>query len=449
MTSIVNEREIVLDILLEINKNGEFSHNVLKNALKKYQYLDKRQRGFITLVTEGTIENKILLDYIINQFSKVKVKKMKPLIANLLRMSVYQVMYMDVPDSAVCNEAVKLAVKRGFSQLKGFVNGILRNISRNKENIEYPDASVNLLEHLSIMYSMPEWIIEQWIYQYGTEEAARMVKSTLQTDRRISVRCNVSKISPEKCKNMLEEEGMNVEISPYLEEAFYLSGVDYLAAVETFEKGYISVQDISSMLVAKIADPQKGNYCIDVCAAPGGKSLHLADLLQGTGMVEARDVSDYKRELIQSNIDRAGFQNIRAVVKDAFEPAAKDEEKADVVIADLPCSGLGVIGKKSDIKYNMTIEKQKELIKVQRAILKNAVDMVKDGGTLVFSTCTTNKEENYDNFCWIKENLGLTPVDISDLLPEKIKCSTSQEGYVQLLPGIHNTDGFFISRFTK
>ena len=176
--------------------------------------------------------------------------------------------------------------------------------------------------------------------------------------------------------------------------------------------------------------------------------MHLADLLEGTGMVEARDVSEYKAELIQSNIDRMGFHNIKAVVKDAFCEDKEAERKADIVIADLPCSGLGVIGKKSDIKYNMTPEKQKELVRVQRSILYNAVKLVKKGGTLVYSTCTTNEEENILNYRWLLENFSLEAVDISGLLPQQIAGDTAKQGYVQLLPGIHKSDGFFVSRFT-
>lgn len=450
MTNSVNLREVILDILLEITGNGSFSHHVLKNALTKYQYLEKKERAFITIVTEGTVENLIRIDYVIDQFSKIKTKKMKPVIANILRMSVYQLLFMDsVPDAAVCNEAVKLAAKRNFSQLKGFVNGVLRAIGRSKDNIKYPDASKDILKHLSVVYSMPEWIVEQWMVQYGTEEAARMIRSTLDHDRRISVRCNLQKASVEECISMLQKEGITVDKNPYLGEALYLSDVDYLGALETFREGYITVQDTSSMFVAKAAQPKKGSYCIDVCAAPGGKSIHLAELLDGTGSVEARDVSEYKCSLIQSNIDRMGFENVRAVVKNAFLEDKENEEKADIVIADLPCSGLGVIGKKSDIKYNMTKDKQAQLIKVQRAILCNAVKLVKKGGTLIFSTCTTNKEENIENYEWIIRELGLIPVDLSDIFPKELAGRTAKNGYVQMLPGINRTDGFFISRFTK
>ena len=276
-----------------------------------------------------------------------------------------------------------------------------------------------------------------------------MIKSTLDNDNAISIRCNLSRTSVEECKKLLEEEGVTVKNNPYLEEALFISGMDYLGALKSFQDGLFMVQDPSSMLVAKIAAPQKNDYCIDVCAAPGGKSLHIADLLCSTGMVEARDVSDYKVSLIQSNIARSGFTNIRAVVKDGFQGDPENENIADLVIADLPCSGLGVLGKKSDIKYHMTPEKQKELIKVQRCLLENAVKLVRPGGTFVFSTCTTNREENYENYKWLSDNFPLKALDISGLIPEELSSDTAKNGYLQLLPGINPTDGFFISKFQK
>ncbi len=451
MTNSVNTRELVLDLLLEINVNGAFSHISVGNMLKKHQYLEKTERSFITRVTEGTMENLILIDYIINQYSTVKVNKMKPVIRNILRMTVYQFLYMDsVPNAAAVNEAVKLSVKRGFGQLKGFVNGVLRNIARNLDKIKYPNASEDLVTYLSIMYSTPKWIVEQWIYQYGTEEASKMIKSTLDDKKKgiITVRTNTLKATEEEVILMLKKEGVTVEKTPY-DTGLYISDFDYITRLETFQGGYISVQDISSMMAARVAAPKKGDYCIDICAAPGGKSLHMCELMKDTGFVEARDLTERKIELIEENIERHGAKNITAIVADALEFDSSSVEKADIVMADLPCSGLGVIGKKSDIKYNMTAEKQDTLVKIQRDILKNALKYVKKGGYIVFSTCTTNKSENIDNFNWIIDNFDYEPVDIEIMLPERLRKDTAKNGYIQMLPGIDGTDGFFISKLRR
>lgn len=446
----VNEREIVLDMLMEICEKEAYSHMVVRQTLRKYQYLEKRDRAFITRITEGTLENRILIDYVIDHFSKIKVKKMKPLIRNLLRMSVYQILFMDsVPDSAACNEAVKIAIKRSFGQLKGFVNGVLRAIARDKDKVKMPNVSQNPVEYFHIVYSMPVWIVEQFIVQYGMEEASRIIKGLHEYKDRICVRVNTSKAVKDTIIKILEDEGIVVEQSDVCDSALYISNIDYLENIEAFNEGYISVQDLSSMLVSYIADPKEGNLCVDLCAAPGGKALHMYELMNGNGKVIARDISEYKIGLIEENIDRT---EAFGVVAEVFDATVLDEDmigKADVVIADLPCSGLGVIGKKSDIKYNMTRENEEELVKLQRKILGNAWQYLKKGGTLIYSTCTLNKEENIENMRYIEENYPLKPVDISKYVPVGFCRGTAKEGYLQMLPGIDGSDGFFISRFER
>ena len=448
MTKAINERELILGILLEITRDGEYAHIALRNTLSKYQYLEKRERAFITRVVEGTLEHMMEIDYIINQFSKVKVNKMKPVIRTILRSAVYQILYMDsVPNSAVCNEAVKLAAKKGFVNLKGFVNGVLRNIDRNVNDIQYPKQD-NMVEYLSIKYSMPTWILEKWKKTYDWETIERILQGFLQEKGTI-IRCNLNRISKEDLKKKLEAEGVTVTQHPYLEYALEISGYDYLGDLESFEDGDFQVQDLSSMLVAEIAAPKEGDYVIDVCAAPGGKSLHIADKLHGTGHVEARDLTDYKVDLIWDNIERSQMKNVEAVRHDALVYDEDSKEKADIVIADLPCSGLGVIGKKADIKYKMTEETQRELAKLQKNILQIVHRYVKPGGTLVYSTCTINEEENMKNVRWfLQQNPEFESVSVEPVLCEELKKSV-KEGCLQLLPGIHESDGFFIAVFRK
>ena len=448
MTKAINERELILGILLEITRDGEYAHIALRNTLSKYQYLEKRERAFITRVVEGTLEHMMEIDYIINQFSKVKVNKMKPVIRTILRSAVYQILYMDsVPNSAVCNEAVKLAAKKGFVNLKGFVNGVLRNIDRNVNDIQYPKQD-NMVEYLSIKYSMPTWILEKWKKSYDWETIERILQGFLQEKGTI-IRCNLNRISKEDLKKKLEAEGVTVTQHPYLEYALEISGYDYLGDLESFEDGDFQVQDLSSMLVAEIAAPKEGDYVIDVCAAPGGKSLHIADKLHGTGHVEARDLTDYKVDLIWDNIERSQMKNVEAVRHDALVYDEESKEKADIVIADLPCSGLGVIGKKADIKYKMAEETQRELAKLQKNILQIVHRYVKPGGTLVYSTCTINEEENMENVRWfLQQNPEFESVSVEPLLCEELKKSV-KEGCLQLLPGIHESDGFFIAAFRK
>lgn len=442
-------RELILGILLEVTRDGQYSHIALRNVLNKYQYLDKKERAFITRVTEGTLEHMIELDYIINQFSKVKVNKMKPVIRCIMRSSVYQLKYMDfVPDSAVCNEAVKLTTKKGFHTLKGFVNGVLRNIARNLDNITYPDKS-DYLEYLSVRYSMPTWILEQWLSVYEKETVERML-ADFQKEKPTTIRCNLNRCSVDELVESLKNEGVNVEKHPYLPYALWITGYDYLADLSSFQEGMFYVQDISSMMAAHIANPKEGDTVIDVCAAPGGKSLHVAELLRGTGHVEARDLTDYKVSLIQENIERNGAANMTAVKWDATILDQDSVETADVVIADLPCSGLGVMGKKTDLKYKMTSEMQNELAALQKNILSQVQAYVKPEGTLVYSTCTINPKENMDNVQWFLENYKeFELVPIEGLLCEELREYVEKEGCLQFLPGIHASDGFFIAKFRK
>lgn len=442
-------RELILGILLEVTRDGQYSHIALSNVLSKYQYLDKKERAFITRVTEGTLEHMIEIDYIINQFSNVKVNKMKPVIRCILRSAVYQLKYMDfVPDAAVCNEAVKLAEKKGIRTLKGFVNGVLRNIARNLDNITYPDKTDDI-NFLSIRYSMPVWILKQWLACYDKETVEKMLEDFLK-EKPTTIRCNLNIMSKEELKQSLEKEGVHVENHPYLPYALWISSYDYLADLESFREGAFYVQDISSMLVAHIADPKENAVVIDVCAAPGGKSLHIAELLHGSGQVEARDLTDYKVGLIQENIFRSGASNIEAVKWDATVLDEASVEKADIVVADLPCSGLGVLGKKTDLKYKMTQDTQKELVLLQREILSKVQSYVKPDGTLIYSTCTIHAGENMENVHWfLKEYPEFELVPIEDLLCGELKESVQEEGCLQLLPGIHKSDGFFIAKFRK
>lgn len=442
-------RELVLGVLLEVTRDGEYSHISLRNVLTKYQYLDKRDRAFITRVVEGTLEHMIEIDYIINQFSKVKISKMKPVIRCILRSAVYQLKYMDsVPNSAACNEAVKLAIKKGFSSLKGFVNGVLRSIERNLDAITYPDEA-NVIEYLSIKYSMPEWILQKWLSEYDRETVETML-ADFQTEKPTTIRVNRNVMSKEELTESLENQDVYVESHPYLKDAMWISSYDYLADLESFQKGAFHVQDISSMLVAHLANPNEGDNVIDVCAAPGGKSLHMAELLCGTGHVEARDLTDYKVNLIWDNIQRSGMQNIQAVRWDATILNEESVEKADIVVADLPCSGLGVLGKKTDLKYKMTEQTQRELVGLQRDILTKVKSYVKAGGTLLYSTCTVNEAENMGNVEWfLKENEEFELVSIKEDLCEELRKSVVQEGCLQLLPGVHKSDGFFIAKFKR
>lgn len=444
MTKQTDSREIALDILMEILERGSYSHVVLRQALEKYQYLEKQDRAFITRVTEGTIEYLLAIDAILDGCSRVKIKKMKPLIRTLLRMSVYQIGWMDrIPDSAVCNEAVKLAAKRRFAGLKGFVNGVLRSVARQKEE----DGGFSF-EDWSLKYSMPQWLIDRWCKDLPRETVEQMLAAFLE-DTPTTVRCNLDKADKAAILESLRGQDVLVEESPLSETALLLKSYDYLEGLEAFCKGWIQVQDVSSGFVGEIAAPRPGANVLDVCGAPGGKSLHIADILKGTGLVTVRDLTEAKIRMVEDNIARAGFTNMRAEVWDALEFDESWENQADIVIADLPCSGLGIIGKKPDIKYQVTETGLHELAELQREILSVVSRYVKPGGKLIYSTCTVNRQENEEQAAWFATRFPFVPVNIEGMLGGAIREESMKNGYLQLLPGRYPCDGFFIAAFLK
>ncbi|MCR5641043.1 MAG: 16S rRNA (cytosine(967)-C(5))-methyltransferase RsmB [Lachnospiraceae bacterium] len=430
-----NLRQLALEIIVEVLEHEEYSNRMLQGTLEKYQYLEKQKRSFLSRLTLGTIERKMELDAYINLYSKTPVRKMKPVIRNILRLSVYQMIYMDgIPISAVCNEAVKLATLRGFRQLKGFVNGVLRNTARGIESegapalLEQAVVGKSKAEAASIRYSVPQWMVEDWMEAYGEAKTEEMLADFL-AEKDTVIRTNTAKITPEQLKARLESEGVTVKEIPELSYAFAISGYDYLKALPSFTEGLFYVQDVTSMLVSHRLEIQQGQQVLDVCAAPGGKSLHAATFVGESGHVEARDVSADKVALIEENIRRSEATNVTAKVWDATVLDEACVGKMDRVIADLPCSGLGVLSGKPEIKYRMSREDEESLAALQQQMLDVVCQYVKVGGRMAFSTCTIDRLENENNTA-----LFLQHHPEFALLSEE-----------QLLPQAGLTDGFYIA----
>ena len=448
----VNEREVVLDMLLSL-REGKLSHTILKDTLDSYLYLDKSSRGFITRLYEGSIEKRLYLDFIIDGYSKTPVKKMKPIIMLLLEISVYQLFFMDrVPDSAAINEAVKLAKKRGLTGLSGFVNGVLRNIARNKENIALPDKNKDLIKYLEIKYSTPRTVVEYLIKDYGNHEAEAILEA-FEENRPLVARATKNR---EELIKKLEAEGVIVSTDTIFPESVRILELDSLSYLESFEDGDFVIQDESSQFIGKIVGLPKGARVLDLCAAPGGKSLLFAEMEEVDEIISC-DITESKTELIEDNIRRIGTDKIRTRVNDASLYNPDFLEGFDLVICDLPCSGLGVMGRKRDIKYNVTEDKIRELAKLQRTILENAVRYVKKGGRLIYSTCTMTRAENEENFTFISEFKGFSAVDFSDKIRGYVDrykdgerlVNEAKKGFIRLIPGELGTDGFFVSEYMR
>lgn len=404
-------RSVAVYSLVQILEEKRLSHIVLKEALSEHSDFEMRDRAFVTRLVEGTLEYTIQLDFILNQISKVHTKNMEPLIRTVLRMGSYQILYLDrVPDSAAINEAVELVKSQDDKLffLSGFVNGVLRSVSRDKEII-FQNLAHTGKTPAYIRFSLPLWMYDALKKKYGREEAERMLRWFLEGEKANYVRFRDGRTEK------LEGD---------------------IVHTEAFRSGEITIQDYASQQVGLEAGPKKGDYVVDVCAAPGGKSCHVAALLEGSGHVDARDLSEAKVSLIRENIVRQQLTNITAGVWDARkpDPTLLDREghgRADIVIADLPCSGLGILGKKPDIRFRASREGIRELQKLQREILQTVSRYVKPGGRLLYSTCTLTQEENEDNRDYIEKELGLR------LEKERT-----------FLPG-QPSDGFYLTVFRK
>lgn len=477
-----NTREIILDTLLALERGEEFSHKLMKAVLDKYDYLEGRDKAFIKRVTEGTLERQLELDYYLNHFSSVPVRKMKPLIRCLLRMSTYQLLYMDaVPDSAVCNEACKLAAKRKFHNLKGFVNGVLRNIAKNKDNLPLPDRKKDFAEYLSIKYSMPRFLVDFFLEEYGKEITAALLEGLLQIHPvSLRFRTDMQAAEQEKLVAAIENVGARLTPSSYLPGVFAADNVESVSSLPGFAEGRFTVQDVSSVLSVLSAGIKAGDFVMDICAAPGGKSMLAAE--QGARVL-ARDVSDAKAALIEENRKRMQLADVSVEVFDAVWTDKTYRERADVLIMDVPCSGLGVMGKKRDIKYHVSPEGMQSITKLQKQIVEHSWQYVKPGGILLYSTCTVNPAENEEMVRWIVEHFPFEPESLEDKLPEALlaqkreverlrrehqaeraadsvvpegavqgntdRGQAIQEASIQLLPGYMESDGFFFARLRR
>ena len=432
---MTNTREIVLDALMAHEKEGIYSNQLIAGVLEKYDYLDQRDKAFVKRLFEGTLEERIRLDHYLDQVSKVPVRKMKPLIRQVMRMSAYQILRMDaVPDSAAVNEAVLLVRKWKFQNLSGFVNGVLRSLSREKDRIPLPDPEKEPLKALSVRDSMPEWILQMWMEAYG-QETTEIISGALAGIHPVSLRFpqTVDQNRGDSIRKKIEDTGVILKKNTLLDHIWTAEHLDGIASLPGYEEGLFAIQDASSALAVTSAGIRPGDRVLDACAAPGGKSILAAELAGPEGMVLARDLIPEKTERIRENADRMQAGNLTVEAWDATVHDKAREDWADVLLLDVPCSGLGILGKKRDIKYRVRPEDFDELMALQRKIVENCWNYVKPGGRMLYSTCTINRRENEDQVRWILENLPF------EILGEPR----------QLLPGVDPCDGFFYAVFRR
>ncbi|WP_425448971.1 16S rRNA (cytosine(967)-C(5))-methyltransferase RsmB [Dethiothermospora halolimnae] len=439
-----NVRQKVFKILYEINEKDAFSNMAINKNIKGIRDNDI---GLVREIVYGVLENKIYIDFIIKKFSKIKLRKISPAIKNILEMGIYQIIFLDrIPDSAAVNESVKLSKKYGHKGTHGFVNGVLRNVVRNKNKIELPDKKNNPIQYLSVKYSHPEWMIKKWIKDYGYSFAEGICIANNKKPH-LNIRVNTLKTSREELFHSLESKNLKVKYTKYAKEGLIIENPKNITRLKEFKDGLFQIQDESSMLVGQIMNPKDNSFIIDVCSAPGGKSTHLAEKMNNRGKIIARDIYNHKLELIEENIKRLGTNIITTEKFNGLELDKKLLEKVDYCLVDAPCSGLGLIRRKPDIKWTKKENNLEELIKLQYQILNNGSKYVKKGGTLIYSTCTTNKEENIKIIKkFLAENKDFTLKGFDDLVKD---IEGAEKGFIELYPNIHNVDGFFIAKLIK
>ena len=443
MNKDVELRKIALETLIQIEKNNAPSHLVIKDVLDKYDYFSKNEKALISTIVKGTIERKIELDYVCDLFSKTPHTKMKLPIRLIIEMGIYQILYMKSYDTLAVNSSVELARKKGFSTLAGFVNAVLRNISKNKDNIKYPEKGEE--NYLSVKYSMPLNLVKLLVSQYNEDTVEKMLKASLESDFvriRISEKCSAS----EKEEIIEDFKKKGAEIMPVngFDNLFNIKGMGNIGEFKSFMSGKIYIQDVGSYMLVK--NVPFGDKILDTCSAPGGKSIFLSERYPNA-KITACDISEDKISRIKENIERCKASNIDVKICDATVFNPEFEEAFDVVVADVPCSGLGVIGKKQDIKYRLTDESLESLYELQKNIIDNVSKYVKKGGYLCYSTCTVNKKENEEQ---IERFLSKNDFEYSVLsfVPENMK-ERINNGSLSLMQGIDDSDGFFISVLKK
>lgn len=437
----MKSRKLARQIIQRVLEEGAYSNLVLSNELNNIDIEDK-DKGLITEIVYGTLRRKRTLDVLIGNFVK-DINLIDTTVLNILRVAIYQMYFLDkIPEYAACNEAVEEAKEVSLEASK-LVNGILRNYIKDEKEIVVPG---NRIDELAYKFSFQPWMIRLFIKQYGEERTMKLMAGLNETPK-VTVRVNEFKAEYDEVYEKLEEIGYNIEDGYACPEAIAIKCGKGIEDNQLFKEGLITVQDESAMLVAPLLDLKEGDKVLDLCAAPGGKTTHIAELLANSGEVLAFDLHENKLSLIEENAKRLGLNNIVCKAMDATKLNSDYISYGDKVLIDVPCSGLGIIRKKPEIKWNKTRQQLKDLVPIQREIMENAWQYLKPGGTLVYSTCTLNKEENEENLKWFLSKHN-------DAEIEKIYIGNNNnfiyngDGSLTILPN-DSMDGFFIGKIKK
>lgn len=434
-------RKQAYNVVYGVLERGKHSDVLFHAVLKNNGNMESRDKRFLKRLSFGTIERAIELDAYINQVASLSVHKMKPAVRTVLRMALYEIYYMDqIPEAVSCHEAVELMRQKDGDSYTAFVNGILRTILRRREKLS--------LCHPWETLSLPRPLYEHFVTNYGKKTAKKIGQAFLEKQAEITLHVDPNKISVEEYETKLQKAGIVYSSAYYMKNALRICQVEDVTTLPGYEEGLFFVQDESSMLPVLCAGILPGDCVLDVCSSPGGKTMHALTCLQGKGIVCARDVSAQKIKRVQENVARMHYDNIEYRVWDGTKENPEWKEKADVIIADVPCSGIGIIGRKPEIKYQALTTADK-LVTRQRKIVTAALSQLRSGGVFIYSTCTINRAENEENVAYFEKNGLLNRETLNPYLPEKLWNKMTENGMLQMLPGIHKSDGFFVARFRK
>ncbi|MBI5324135.1 MAG: 16S rRNA (cytosine(967)-C(5))-methyltransferase RsmB [Ignavibacteriae bacterium] len=440
----IGVRGIAVKILSRFERSDAYLEKLLDNEIRNNNF-NQMDKGLLTELVNGVIRWKWKLDWVLTGFYQGDYLKCLNIVKNSLRVGLYQILFLNkIPIHAAVNESVEIVKKIQGEKTAGLVNAVLRNVARNIENVRFPGREEDLQYYFSVVYSHPRWMVKRWLERFGEQEAEALLSAN---NRRpfIPIRINTMKTTQESVLQFLNEKGISYFVSRFIPTSIILKSPRLdIRSLEIFQDGFITIQDTSAALAAKLANPQPGNKVLDLCAAPGGKSFLLAELMKNQGELIAIDKYFAKLRFIEEGAKRLGISIIKATAADA--ETVEFGEEFDLVVADVPCSGLGTISKKPDIKWKREREDIQVLQEIQRKILLNAVHHVKPGGVILYSTCTTEPEENMDNIKWFLEifpNFELEPAE-KYLTPE-----VCTDGFLQTFPHKHYIDGAFAARLKK
>lgn len=430
-------RRIAYEILYKVYKDSAFSNIALDSALEE-EKPDLKDRAFISMLVYGVIERTITLDYQLSCYLSQPLKKLKPQVLVILRLGAYQLLFTDkIPVSAAVNESVRLSKQCGCAYASGLINAVLRKIASN--GLRLPEKSADELFYYSVKYSCPEWMISLWADSYGKENALKICEASTGSVPTV-LRVNTLRTTQSDLKEILKNEGVESEISDTVDNALVVNAHGSLRELDSFRSGLFHVQDTASQLCVKALEPEEGETVLDICSAPGGKAFTAAEYMNNRGSITACDVFQHRLKLIDDSAQRLGIDIITTVLNDASVYNGELKEY-DRIICDVPCSGLGIIRRKPEIRFK-TAQEVDKLPKIQYSIMKTASSYLKKGGTIIYSTCSLNAEEN-ENI--IKKFLSKNPdFESVKVLPELSRYGDDTD-YLTLMPHIHGSDGFFIS----